>query len=82
MPARRSPSSQTSAPGWKALVHDPASGETWLTSSYASQEALAVAVTGLRAALAPHLEVWEVYAPDQPVEELNPPPPGEWGCEG
>lgn len=82
MPTRRSPNFPTSPPGWKALVHDPATGETWLTPSQPSQGALQDAITALRAAFGPTLEDWEVYSPEQPVEDPNPPPPGEWGCEG
>lgn len=64
------------------MVHDPASGETWLTPPQASQEALQDAVTALQSAFGPNLEVWgEVYAPDQPAEEPDPLPPGELGCE-
>lgn len=78
MPASRT----TSATGWKALVHDPRTGETWLTPPHPSPEALQTTLEALRATHGPELEVWEEYSPDQPVEEPTPPPPGEWGCEG
>lgn len=81
MSGGRSPSSSTAVSGWKALFHDPASGETWPTPPYVSQEALQDAVTAVRAAFGPNLEVWEVYSLDQPMEDPNLPPPGELGCE-
>lgn len=82
MPGRRSPAAPTAVPGWRALVHDPASGETWLTPPAASPETLQDAVTALGAAFGPALAVWAVYPPDQPAEEPTPPPPGELGCQG
>jgi len=51
------------------LVHDPATGETWLTPPEPSQEALQDAITALRATFGPELEVWEEgYSPDRPVD--------------
>lgn len=76
MPRRTVSPEQTSPRGWKALVHEPRTGETWLTPPQSTPEELQATLEGLRTTYGPDLEVWEEYSPDQPVEDPNPAPPG------